>query len=222
MSDPFEAETGFYVGPDDQREIVRSLRTVPELVEQLSITISRQDRIGSGGPQISSSSHRERPVVYNEHASTVSEDLRGVLVGWVRHVLEYRELVWNGDDSTLNLARWLDRNVIALAMTPGSEEMLDELRDALRRVWRAIDLAPERSARYVDDERVAEASARAQELRVSPAQAEALVEKLGYKPLKAATVRQWAKRGKIEKGIDGLYRLGDILRWKTIRGDTTN
>lgn len=222
MSDPLKPETGFYITRDDQREIVRLLRTVPELVEELAITISRQDRIGSGGPQISSGSYRERSVFFNEHASTVAEDLRGVLSGWVRHVLESRGLAWDGDDSTLTLARWLNRNVVSVAMTPGSAEMLDELRDALRRVWRAIDLAPERSATYVDEERVAEASARAQELRVSPAQAEALVEKLGYPPLKAGTIRQWARRGKIEKGTDGLYRLGDILRWSPIQGDASN
>ncbi|MDH6283214.1 hypothetical protein M2280_004457 [Prescottella agglutinans] len=217
MSDPFEPETGFYVSHADQREILRLLQTIPELVEELAITVTRRDRVGSGGPQISSGSYRERPLFFNDHASTVAEDLRSVLVGWVRHVLEYRGLSWDGDDSTLSLARWLDRNVVALAMTEGSDEMLDELRDALRRVWRAIDLAPERSSTVVDDERVTEARARAQELRVSPAQIEALVEKLGYRPLKAATVRQWAKRGKIEKGDDGLYRLGDILELNPIR-----
>ncbi len=222
MSDPLEPETGFYITLDDQREIVRLLRTVPELVEELAITISRQDRVGSGGPQISSGSYRERPVFFNDYAAAVAEDLRGVLIGWVRHVVEYRGLAWEGDDSTLTLARWLNRNVVSVAMTEGSEELLDELRDAIRRVWRAIDLAPERSPTYVDEERVTEAAVRAQELRVSPAQAEALVEKLGYKPLKAATVRQWAKRGKIEKGTDGLYRLGDILRWNPVRDDASN
>lgn len=222
MSDPLKPETGFYITRDDQREIVRLLRTVPELVEELAITISRQDRIGSGGPQISSGSYRERPVFFNDFAAAVAEDLRGVLGGWVRHVLEHRGLAWEGDDSTLTLARWLNRNVVSVAMTEGSEELLDELRDALRRVWRAIDLAPERSAPYVEEERVEEARTRADELRVNPAQAEGLVEKLGYPPLKAGTIRQWAKRGKIEKGDDGLYRLGDILRWSPIRDDASN
>ncbi|PQP24145.1 hypothetical protein [Rhodococcus opacus] len=207
----------FFLPRDEQLELVELLREIPELVEDLAVTISRQDRLGSGSAQISPNSYRETPVYFNERAAGAAEELRAVLVSWVAYVLEERGLQWEGDDSTLRLARWLDKNVVALSLTPGSEEALDEITDAVRRIRRVVDRAPDRAPTVVDNGRILEARVRAQSLRVSPAQAEALVEKLGYAPLKAATIRKWAERGKIEKGVDGMYCLGDILELTPLR-----
>lgn len=209
-------ESGFYISLDDQREIVRLLRMVPEIVEELTIATTRQSRLGSRGPQVSTGAHRERPLFFDEYVSAVTDDLRGVLVGWARHVLEHRESAYWPEDSMLSLARWLDHNVVALAMTPGAEEMLDELRDAIGRGWRAVDRKPEKSKPLIDEDELAEARVRAAEVRVTAAQVERWAEMLRYKPLKASTVRKWQERKKIEKGADGRYRLGDVLAHQPI------
>ncbi|WP_072689305.1 hypothetical protein [Rhodococcus marinonascens] len=122
------------------RQLVTMLQEIPELVEDLAITITRQDRIvAKGGPKLSRGSD-EQPLVFNVNASEVADDLHGTLVGWVRHVCESRAMAYEGHVSTLSLARWLDRHVISLAMTEGSEEALDEISYAMRRARRAMDL----------------------------------------------------------------------------------
>ncbi|EME14795.1 hypothetical protein G419_25252 [Rhodococcus triatomae BKS 15-14] len=204
-------ESDFFITLEDRIAIVDLLREIPELIEDLAVTISRQDRLGTGGPQISSGSYKERPLVFNEFASDAADHLHGILGSWARYVLEERGSAAWPEDSTLTIARWLDHNVVSLAMTPGSEECLGELRDAVRRVRRAVDLPPEKVRSAVDDDELARARELAMSERVTAAQAERWVEILEYQPKKAETIRQWAKRGNIEKGEDGLYSLADIL-----------
>jgi hypothetical protein len=215
--------TEYFLDREDQLRLLDLLREIPELVEEVAITISRQDRLGSGGgAQINPNSYRERPVFFNEKAADVANDLRVVLVSWVGYVLEHRGLEWEGDDSTLRLARWLDKNIVSLALTPGSDEALDEIDDAVWSIRRAVDRGPDRLPTVVSPEREAEARERAKVLWVKPGQVEGLMKSLGHPPLKAATVRKWAERGKIEKREDGLYSLGELLKLNPRREVVTN
>ncbi|MFD7045791.1 hypothetical protein [Rhodococcus jostii] len=137
------------------RKLGALLREMPELVEELAVTITRQDRIGTPG---SAGKRRgeEQPLPFNVTASEAADDLHTTLVAWVRHVCESRRVDYDGRDGTLGVARWLDRNVIALAMTEGSGEALDEIRYAMRRARWATDRRPEDST-WVDPELVNEA-----------------------------------------------------------------
>ncbi|MFD7046128.1 hypothetical protein, partial [Rhodococcus jostii] len=186
--------------------LVALLREMPELVEELAVTITRQDRIGTPG---SAGKRRgeEQPLPFNATAAEAADDLHTTLVAWVRHVCESRRVDYDGRDGTLGVARWLDRNIIALAMTEGSGEALDEIQYAMRRARWATDRPRAEDATISDPDRVDEARATA----VSAAQAERMMERLGHPPLKAATVRKWAERGKLEPVDGGRYRLGDIL-----------
>jgi hypothetical protein len=210
-------ESGFYVTLQDRIEIVRLMREIPELVEELAITTSRQARMGSGGPQISTGKFKERPLFFNEFSAEITEDLRGVLVGWVRHVLEYRESAAWPEDSILTLARWLDHHVVALAMTPGSEEFLDEIRDAMGRAWRAVDRRVEAPPRAADPDRVDEAREsllNAVEIARQRAQFGEPYAGLNYDrimTLKGKGAITPAEEVSTENGPMSLYRLGDVL-----------
>ncbi|MFC9768808.1 hypothetical protein [Rhodococcus jostii] len=188
------------------KKLVALLREMPELVEELAVTITRQDRIGTPG-SAGKKRGEEQPLPFNVTAAEAADDLHTTLVAWVRHVCESRGVDYDGRDGTLGVARWLDRNVIALAMTEGSGEALDEIQYAMRRARWATDRPRAEDATISDPDRVDEARATA----VSAAQAERMMERLGHPPLKAATVRKWAERRKLEPVDGGRYRLGDIL-----------
>ncbi|MFC9769103.1 hypothetical protein [Rhodococcus jostii] len=195
-----------FLSREEIKKLVALLREMPELVEELAVTITRQDRIGTPG---SAGKRRgeEQPLPFNATAAEAADDLHTTLVAWVRHVCESRRVDYDGRDGTLGVARWLDRNIIALAMTEGSGEALDEIQYAMRRARWATDRPRAEDATISDPDRVDEARATA----VSAAQAERMMERLGHPPLKAATVRKWAERGKLEPVDGGRYRLGDIL-----------
>ncbi|MCR8998236.1 hypothetical protein, partial [Brevibacillus laterosporus] len=114
-----EADHFYFLSTDGQRTLVSLLREIPALVDDLAITICRQDRTGKGGMRISSGSD-EQPLPVNMAASDASDHLQNELAGWVRHVCETRGIEYAGSGSSIRLARWLDRNVSAPAMTEGS------------------------------------------------------------------------------------------------------
>ncbi|MFD7046017.1 hypothetical protein [Rhodococcus jostii] len=120
------------------RKLVALLRETPELVDELAVTITRQDRIGTPG-SAGKNRGEEQPLPFNVTAAEAADDLHTTLVAWVRHVCESRRVDYDGRDGTLGVARWLDRNVIALAMTEGSGEALDEIQYAMRRARWATD-----------------------------------------------------------------------------------
>lgn len=137
-----DSMSDYFISRDGQRLLVSLLREIPELVEDLAVTICRLDRTGKGGMKISSGSD-EQPLPLNLAASDAKDELHNELASWARHVCESRGLAYDGDGSVLGIARWLDNNVIALAMTEGSEEAYSSIEKAMGRCRRAMDIAPE-------------------------------------------------------------------------------
>lgn len=138
-----------FITRDEIQKLVTLLREIPEIVEELAVTLTRQDCLGKGGAKVSMG-EREQPLPFNVNASEVSDDLHNTLVGWVRHVCESRVLDYTGSTSTIGLARWLDRNVIALAMSEGSGTALDEVQYAMRRARWATDRPDRPDSTWVD------------------------------------------------------------------------
>lgn len=196
----------YFISRDGQQMLVELLREIPGLVEDLAVTICRLDRTGKGGIKVSSGSD-EQPLPINMAASDAKDELHNELASWARHVCESRGIAYDGDGSVLGIARWLDENVISLAMTEGSEEAYVSIEKAMGRCRRAMDIAPE------DDHVVSTVEVEmAREARVTAADAERLMPKLGHPKLKAATIRKWVERGKLYRHpSDEMFRLGDIL-----------
>ena len=123
----------FYLDRHEQKKLVELLREIPELVEALAAAITA----GGYPTQISyeprvSAGERERPLPFNAAAQDASDELHNELSGWVRHVLEYRDLAYDGKGTTVGLARWLDRNMISLALTEGSGTALEGIQFRMR------------------------------------------------------------------------------------------
>lgn len=137
-------------------KLVRELREVPGLVDELLTTYSRQDRIGSGGGS-------EQPVSWKEQAPDAVWVLGNVLVAWARELAELHEITfgigfWDYGSWTENItvlappvaalhslrfaARWLDRHSGSLRTLPDAGQAHDEITDAIANARHAIDRLP--------------------------------------------------------------------------------
>ncbi|WP_043647168.1 hypothetical protein [Nocardia thailandica] len=118
-------------------DLVRMLREIPELAVDLEDAVTRRSRLGDPNLRLSSRSG-DQPLPFSPAASRARDHLHGVLVSWVRLICEQRGLDYSGGTSTGDLARWLDHNVIALAMTEGAETALCEIRAAIQAALQVI------------------------------------------------------------------------------------
>lgn len=123
-------------------QLERDLGDVAALADELEVTITRQAKTGHGIGVTSRSA--EKPLLFHAAASQIKDDLRSVLVGWVRDLWET-----NGhgrlecDDGTVGLSRWLLRHPTWIRLHPAADELHDEITDAVRRCWQIIDRAPD-------------------------------------------------------------------------------
>jgi len=143
------------------------LREIPGLVEDLAITLTRQDCLSAGGNRVAVGSD-EQPLPINAIASEAHDFLRSTVASWVRHVWEYRAMEWQPiewaspnvctwdfigplrerewrlpcvvpEPSTTELASWLAHHVTSLAMTEGCEEAYGDIDYAMSQCRIACD-----------------------------------------------------------------------------------
>ncbi|MFC3963518.1 hypothetical protein [Nocardia jiangsuensis] len=123
---------GLYLTRAEIIALAALLREIPDLADDLVIARSKQAKLGG---RTDFRMHRrpgEQPLPYNPAAAGAADHLHAVLVGWVRLVCEQRALDYQGAPTTAGLARWLDHNLIALAMTDGVQGAPLEIGRAVR------------------------------------------------------------------------------------------
>jgi hypothetical protein len=122
-------------------DLLRDLQAVPELVQELDVTITRQARITAekhGGRSA------ERPLPWNEHAATVASDLNTTLNAWALDTSRLGEderdlLAEHHYSDTAAVAGWLARNIPTLRQHDEAGQAHDELTNAVREARRAVD-----------------------------------------------------------------------------------
>ncbi|SLC64509.1 Uncharacterised protein [Mycobacteroides abscessus subsp. massiliense] len=147
-------------------------------------------------------------------AHNAADLLHNCLGTWVRLVCEQRAIVWDKGNDIITLAKWLRVNMIALALTEGSEEAYEDIKAAIDECWRQIDI-PADDDIVIDRGRVHEAN----RLVVTAGQVEKLANKMGAigKGLNKRRVETLAARRKNPLrpcAVDGdvkFFRLGDVL-----------
>ena len=195
---------GFFLPRHEQTELLEILATIPDVVDDLIVAIARQDRTTRVTVRIATGSD-EQPLPYNAAASEVADDLHGTLAAWVRHVCEQRALDYRGRDDTTTLARWLTRWIVALAMSEGAEESLDEIRCAVRRARAVCDSPREKISIRPPEESLEAVGLTKAELR------EAIWIRRERR-IPRQTINAWIDRGKLSS-IDGEhYLLTDALK----------
>lgn len=193
----------FYLDRPSQAALVELLEQIPGLVEDLTIAITRQDRF-STGMRIRRGSD-EQPLPLNGYASDAARDLHSELSRWVRMVVEQRQLDYTGPDATISLAWWLKRWIIALALTPGSEEAVDDIQHAMRKARAAVDRPREKGSEgRPPGENLEAVPLTKRELR------EAIYVRTGKRVLRQ-TLDRWISRNKLTACSPGYYMLDDAL-----------
>jgi hypothetical protein len=184
-----------FVGRHEVKLLRELLRDIPALAIELGIAVTKQARLGEIGRNRKPRRPSAPPLPYHLGAAEAAEELHNELVGWVRLTCEQRVINYEGSISTPGLARWLERNVVALAMTEGAENAYVGIKDAVQRAeW--IVCPPVMPVVY--DQQKYE---KARRLRLNPSGIAALVKELDekYRHLTARRVRVLRDAGLIER-----------------------
>lgn len=124
---------------NDTTRLEQVLAEVPWLVEQLTITISKQAKIG--GQAGKGAPARERnPINYG--ALIVADELGNTLTTWARDIGYVDTRVHQ--QSTKDANAYLLSNIALIRRHPAVEELLDEILDATSRARRAVDKPADR------------------------------------------------------------------------------
>lgn len=214
--------------------LVTRLRELPAILRELPDVIARLARMQATGHTISlGSSAKSIPPIYID-AWQAGQSLAWHLLTTVRAICEQRGIGyvpvgWLAPEfigpprpgqqrmqadhvaTPLELAAWIDRHVISLAMTEHAGEMFAALIDAMEECARHIDL-PDEDHIEVDQRRVQAANNKV----LTAYQIEKIAAKLGEagRGLNRDRVRYLVRRGLREADRDGttcFYRLGDVL-----------
>lgn len=202
--------TLLYPGPNDPPEAHDS--GIPSLLEDLAVTLTRQDRITTGSLRVSNGSD-EQPLPISESAMEAEDLLHNTLVGWVRHVCEQRMLTCPVGD-TLTLARWLakPRHIIALGLTEGAEESLSEIQYAVRKARAAVDRPREKARAEPNGADLEEADA----MVLNASAAARLAKSIGYPDLTIRRVKYLRESERITPvqtaGRNLLFLFGDVRK----------
>ncbi|WP_100479526.1 hypothetical protein [Mycobacteroides abscessus] len=204
----------FFLDKNSQHKLREELASIPRMIGELSVTLTRQARIQRPGLSMSRRPKPESQVPIHIGAHNAADVLHNCLGTWVRLVCEQRAIVWDKGNDIITLAKWLRVNMIALALTEGSEEAYEDIKAAIDECWRQIDI-PADDDIVIDRGRVHEAN----RLVVTAGQVEKLANKMGAigKGLNKRRVETLAARRKNPLrpcAVDGdvkFFRLGDVL-----------
>jgi len=119
----------------------RDLRSVEDLVRELDITLTRQDRMNAAN---SVGRSAEKPLVWNENAAAKRFELWATLNAWALEASKLGEddrdrLAAVPAEDTPGVAAWLIRNLPTLRRHPEAGTAVDEIGDAIHGARRAID-----------------------------------------------------------------------------------
>ncbi|MGC7349526.1 hypothetical protein, partial [Mycobacteroides abscessus] len=164
----------YFLDKGSQHKLREELASIPRMIGELSVTLTRQARIQRPGLSMSRRPKPESQVPIHIGAHNAADLLHNCLGTWVRLVCEQRAIVWDKGNDIITLAKWLRVNMIALALTEGSEEAYEDIKAAIDECWRQIDI-PADDEIVIDRGRVHEAN----RLVVTAGQVEKLANKMG-------------------------------------------
>ncbi|WP_078278559.1 hypothetical protein [Mycobacteroides franklinii] len=202
----------YFLDRGSQIKLRDELASIPRMIGELSITLTRQARVQRPGLSKSRRCKPESQVPMHLGAEEAAHKLHNCLSTWVRLVCEQRAIVWDKGNDIITLAKWLRINMIALALTEGSEEAYEDIKAAIDECWRQIDI-PADDDILIDRARVHEAN----RVVVTAGQVEKLANKMGAigKGLNKRRVETLTRNQKLRPcAVDGdvkFFRLGDVL-----------
>lgn len=206
------SDADFFMDRVDQEWLRDVLGKIPALIEDLSVTLTRQARVQRGQLGKPPKGKRDGSLPLHLGAADVATRLHNCLATWVRTVCEQRAIDYDGTADIAGLARWLRANLIPLALTEGSGEAADDIAGHVDACRRMIDLPPEDEI-IIDEQRLAAANRQV----LTAGQIERVAVKLGAwgEGLTKRRVETLVKAKKIKPAaVDGptsFYQLGEVL-----------
>ncbi|MFD6104805.1 hypothetical protein ACFWFQ_19295 [Nocardia salmonicida] len=190
--DRWADDNHLYLDREAARDLARMLGDIPDLAEDLADARTRQTRFGTVDYRTRNGA-REQRLPFNPAAARAADHLQSVLVAWVRLVCEQRGVTYGGAASIGGMAEWLQRNIVALAMTEGVEAAPAEIAAAIEAAETVVCPPAEIAAADAD------LVLRARAVRLHAAAIGKLAEELGdgYHNLTARRVRTLRKAGLI-------------------------
>lgn len=225
----------------------RDLRAVPDLIEDLEVTITKQDRLSDPSGRKSD----EHPLPLKLGPMEAKRDLAATLHTWVVHVATRADLMPLPPPLTTpndpdRLAQLLDQNLDYIQSDERGGDLADEIGYAVIQAQRAVDkplqlqyvgpceecggdLYAHPKATHVEcrncshppynvAERRRWLLERAEDQLLTATELSRALPGLLQAPLTAATIRGWARWGKItphpplpHKPNDPVYRVGDVI-----------
>lgn len=202
---------GYFLTRAEQIKLADYLSGVRPLMADLAITIAKLDRVGEQ-VRVRRTAKQSELDPLNFDALAAADELHNALTTWVRLVCEQRCLDPPAIEVTAQAAVWLHAHMIALALTEGAHDALDEIGNACERALRYV--APRPAPIEIDMARVAVA----REHELSASGIECAAPELGeeYRHLTRKRVNNLHEGGHITPvRICSLgtpvYRLGDVL-----------
>lgn len=120
--------------------LTRDLKAIPWLLEDLEITITRQDRLSD----VSDRSSDEHPLPIRLDPMEVRRDLHSTLAAWAQHVAGKHQGLGPGVWTELALAQYLLAHIGDILTDPAAGECANEIGNARLRAQRTIDKPVER------------------------------------------------------------------------------
>lgn len=138
---------GIYLCKTHLEQLAGELRRVPDLADELDVTITRRDKLS---PHADRKSTAESPLAWNEHAAQAAWELNATVNAWSLDASRIDEddrdpLARIHHSETAELARWLRGNLSALKRHEEAGQAHDELSNAIHRAHRAVDYPNTRS-----------------------------------------------------------------------------
>lgn len=202
----------FHLPRAEQLKLQEALCGIPALVEELSITITRQARVQKPGLGKLRRRKAEARIPFHLGAVEAADELHNVLIKWVRFTCDARQTPYAESKDDITLARWLRRNVTALALIEGSEDAWPEIHHRIDECRKQIDLPPEDDI-VIDPERVRQANRQI----LTAGQIEKIAPRLGAlgAGLNKRRVQTLVANKRLRPcAVDGdvrFFRLGDVL-----------
>ncbi|ABD58305.1 hypothetical protein I5H93_gp094 [Mycobacterium phage SuperGrey] len=202
----------FHLPRADQLKLQEALGGIPTLIEDLAVTITRQARVQKPGLGKLRRRKAEARIPFHIGAVEAADELHNALIKWVRFTCDARQTPYTESNDDITLARWLRRNVTALALIEGSEESWPEIHHRIDECRKQIDLPPEDDI-VIDPERVRQANRQI----LTAGQIEKIAPRLGAlgAGLNKRRVQTLVKSKRLRPcAVDGevrFYRLGDVL-----------
>lgn len=203
---------GRYLDSAGENKVLQLLWQVPDIVETLAgiycdgyrQRISYEPRVSSSGPT--------SVTPYNTSADDAFDYLENELWTWANHVCEHRGLRYEGPVTTVGMADWLCKHIVALTMTPGADEAPAALRRVIRSARRAARMPSEPETWHYGS------TAAARDTQLNASGIAVAAKELGpeYARLDRERVKSLRKTGRItpirvnSEGVP-VYRLGDVM-----------